>query len=458
MDTVKKFERKILNLKIYLPDEVNFIIKQLEKHNYSAFIVGGCVRDSILGRVPADFDIATSCMPNDIIKIFKNHPVIATGLNHGTVTVIVNKLPYEITTYRYDGKYSDNRRPDNVVFTSSISEDLSRRDFTINAMAYNPIIGLIDTFNGFADLEAQIIRCVGEPEQRFKEDALRMLRACRFYAQLDFKLEENTKKAIYNSHELLKNISKERIRDELNKILLSFKPDVLNMLIELGLNKYIIPELEKCRDVSQYTQHGTCDIFHNVSRGVLVIEKNIILKLTMLLHDIGKAYTKTIDENGICNFYAHSEISAKIAGLILNRLKYSTFTKSAVVELILNHENKIKPCKKSIRGWLNKLGEDKLQLLLKVKEANVVSQNSGNIVEQLKNIDETRILLSEILNNNECYRKKDLKINGNDLIQQGLFQNKDIGKILNELVEIVLDDPRLNTRDFLLNYIKKKYI
>jgi len=306
--------------KIVFPDNVSFIINKLNTHGFEAFIVGGCVRDSILGRTPNDWDITTNALPQHIKSIFEK--TYDTGIRHGTVSVAVDGENIEVTTYRIDGGYSDHRRPDSVKFTSNLKEDLARRDFTINAIAYHPEEGLVDYFEGLKDLESGVIRAVGDAEQRFHEDALRMLRTIRFSAQLGFNIERATFDAIARSAGLIKNISSERIRDEINKILISQNPMYFDYLYETGLLHHIIPELTVCYQTRQNNPYHVYNVAGHIMHTVNSVKNTSILRWTMLLHDIGKPSQMTTDDKGIDHFYGHQEVSAELADVILNRLRF----------------------------------------------------------------------------------------------------------------------------------------
>lgn len=440
-------------MKIVMPKDVNFIIDELHKHNKEAYAVGGCIRDCILGRKPNDWDITTSSMPEEVISYFDK--TIPTGLKHGTVTVVVNGNNYEVTTFRIDGNYEDNRHPDNVYFVSDISYDLERRDFTINAMAYNNEKGLLDLFNGIDDLKNKIIKTVGEPKKRFNEDALRMMRAVRFAAQLKFKIDENTKAAIKELNENIKNVSIERIRSEFDKILLS-NSNYIYDLYDLGLLQYFLKEV--C-DLNSCSQNHPCHIY-NVFNHTLVALKNIpnklTLKLAMLLHDTGKIKCKTTDENGIDHFYKHALVSVDIAYKVLKRMKYDNKTIKDVILLIKYHDAEIYSIK-SIKKMLNRIGCDLFCDLLYIKKADLLGKNPIYHKEGLEKLKYIKNAYNEIINSKECFNIKDLKINGKDLIDIGVTKGKDIGLILNFLLEKVIEEPSINNKDHLLKISKRYY-
>lgn len=439
-------------MKIILPQDVQYILNTLHQHNHQAYIVGGCVRDNLLNKEPKDYDITTSALPEQTLEIFNNHNTIPTGLQHGTITLMLNNIPYEITTFRNDGEYTDNRRPNSVTFTSNLHEDLSRRDFTINSMAYNEQEGLIDPFNGQRDLQLCIIQCVGNPNERFQEDSLRMMRAIRFASRFKFHIHLDTFKAIKANSHLIQNISNERIQSELNQILLgSFY--YIDLLSIVNLLQYILPELQNCIDVKQNNPYHIFDVYLHILATVYTIEPTLHLRLTMLLHDIAKPLTKTTDDNSIDHFYGHNTLGADLATTILKRLRYDNNTIIKVRDLILYHDAEIHPTKKAIKRWLNKTSEETVRNLLKVKEADMLAQNPIYYQDRHDKLEQIEILLDEILQEQQCFSKKDLAINGNDLIAMGIKQGEEIGKIIDELVEYVIDNPDMNTKDKLIEYV-----
>lgn len=436
-------------MQINIPQKVEYVIEQLNQNGFEAYVVGGCVRDSLLNREPKDWDITTNATPLQVKNIFNK--TIDTGIQHGTVIVMIDKEGFEVTTYRVDGKYSDNRRPDNVQFTNSLKEDLSRRDFTINALAYNHIEGIIDYFDGINDINNKIIRCVGNLDDRFNEDALRMLRACRFCSQLNFDLEYDVIYSMIKNSRLISNISKERIQSELNKILLSQNLNGLYHIIQSDLLDYIIPELTDCFGCEQNNPYHIYSVGLHILKSVEFIENHLHLKLAMLFHDIAKPQCKTLDENNRGHFYGHAALSSQIAQKILNRLRYDNYTIMKVRDLILYHDSEIADNKKSVKRWLNKIGEENFKDLIKVREADIKAQNLDYYQDRHEKYERINTILEEVLNTKECFSVKDLAINGNDLIQLGYKEGKEIGNKLKELLEIVLDNPESNKKDALLN-------
>nr|WP_034869297.1 HD domain-containing protein [Clostridium lundense] len=443
-------------MKINIPKSVEFIINTLEEANYESYVVGGCVRDSILNKIPNDWDITTNAKAEQVEEIFQHRgfKVIETGIKHGTVTIMMDNIGYEVTTYRIDGEYLDGRHPDKVEFTTSLKEDLSRRDFTINAMAYNHTEGVVDYFEGIKDLENEIIRCVGKPLKRFSEDALRMMRAVRFSAQLGFKIEDNTENAIRSLSSNIRFVSVERIKEEFDKILLSDNVDKIHSLNCYGLMTHFLPEYDICEATSQNNPYHIFDVATHLICSVENIEKNLYLRLTMLLHDICKPQCKTTDELGIDHFYIHAHKSAEKAREILKRMKYDNKTIERVYTLIQCHDYEVYS-NKSIKKLLNKIGEELFVDLLKVKEADIKAQNPRFYEERHMKLLEIEKKLNSILQQRQCFSLKDLDVNGKDLIELGLAQGKEIGKMLNELLEIVMENPELNNKEELINIIKK---
>ncbi len=445
-----------VNMKIELPQKVDYIINELMKNGYEAYAVGGCIRDSILGKEPEDWDITTSAKPQEVKKIFRR--TIDTGIVHGTVTVMLEKEGYEVTTYRIDGEYEDNRRPKTVEFTVDLIEDLKRRDFTINAMAYNKQKGLVDVFSGLSDLQNGIIRCVGSASERFDEDALRILRAIRFSAQLGFEIEKKTLEAVTAKAANLEAISAERIRVELNKLIMSPHPEKLIDAQKSGITKVVFPEFDTMMNTEQNNPHHIHSVgIHSIKAvkeaGNVADSFNqkelLILRWTMLLHDIEKPNCKTTDQKGD-HFYGHPEKSAETARLILRRLKFDNETIDMVFRLIKWHDYKFSLTPQAMRRAVNKIGTDIFELLFEVKAADTLAQNPNTWKEKLDNLNQAKIIYHDIKSNQECVNLKMLKINGKDLISIGFKPGKEMGEILNRLLEQVLENPRLNEKEILL--------
>lgn len=435
-------------MKITLPEKVNQIIHTLEQHGYEAYAVGGCVRDSLLGRIPDDWDITTSATPEQTKSLFPR--TFDTGIEHGTITVLVDKDAFEVTTYRVDGKYEDSRHPSEVTFTRCLSEDLLRRDFTINAMAYNDKEGLVDIFGGLADLEQKTIRCVGNAGERFGEDALRILRAVRFAAQLGFAIEEETKEGIRELAPTLANISAERIQVELVKMLVSQNPGLLRMAYELGITKVILPEFDRMMETTQETPHHKYSVGEHTLKAIEVIRADKVLRLTMLLHDTGKPELKTVDETGRAHFKKHELRSAEMTKEILRRLKFDNDTLHKVVKLVEYHDYRMPAEPKNVRRAMNKISEELFPYYLEVREADTFAQSEYKQKEKLQNIRDIRVCYEEILAKKECVSLKSLAVTGSDLIADGMKPGKEIGEVLSKLLEMVIEHPEYNTKAKLL--------
>lgn len=435
-------------MKIKLPEKVNTIIHTLQNHGFEAYAVGGCVRDSILGREPDDWDITTSATPQETKALFAK--TFDTGIEHGTITVLIDKDAFEVTTYRVDGKYEDSRHPSEVIFTRCLSEDLLRRDFTINAMAYNETEGLVDIFGGMEDLQNKVIRCVGDAKSRFGEDALRILRAVRFAAQLGFEIEDETKRGIVELAPTLANISAERIQVELIKMLVSPNPSLFRVAHELGITKVILPEFDEMMATEQETPHHKYNVGEHTIRAIENIRADKVLRMTMLFHDIAKPRMKTVDEKGVAHFKMHDVTGAEMTKQILKRLKFDNDTMNKVVKLVQYHDYRMPAEPKNVRRAMNKIGEDLFLLYLEVREADTLAQSEYLQEEKLQNIKDVRACYEEILEKKECVSLKTLAITGRDLIENGMQPGKEIGAILNQLLEIVIEHPEYNTKDMLL--------
>ncbi|MFV0362590.1 MAG: CCA tRNA nucleotidyltransferase [Suipraeoptans sp.] len=442
-------------MKIEMPKKVNLIIDQLSKNGYEAFAVGGCVRDKILGRIPEDWDITTSAQPLEVKHIFKR--TVDTGIEHGTVTVLIGDEGFEVTTYRIDGEYEDSRHPTSVSYTRSLREDLLRRDFTINAMAYNNEEGLVDEFEGLKDINNKVIRCVGDAKSRLSEDSLRILRGVRFAAQLNFTIEENTQQAMRELAPRLKNISEERIQVELIKMVTSNYPERITEAYNLGITKEFIPEFDDMMKTKQETPHH----MYNVGQHTICALKNVrndkILRLTMLFHDMGKPEYKTMDEDGVAHFKKHAIGSEELARKVMNRLKFDNETKRKVMKLVFYHDYRMPATAVNVRRAMNKIGTDLFPLYLEVRRADTLAQSTYLREEKLANINEIEELYKEIVINRECVQVGDLSLNGKDLIALGAKQGRQIGDILKYLLEIVIENPEKNTKEELTKEVKDKF-
>ncbi|AVP63888.1 HD domain-containing protein [Clostridium sporogenes] len=444
------------NIKIQIPKGVKYIINTLQENNHEAYIVGGAVRDSLLERKVNDWDITTSANPQEVVNIFENlrYKIIPTGLKHGTVTILINSIGYEITTFRIDGEYEDNRHPKEVKFTSNLKEDLKRRDLTINAMAYNDKTGLVDYFNGLEDLNNKIVRCVGNSKDRFNEDSLRMLRCIRFASQLNFDMEKSTKFNIRELSKNINNVSMERIRDELCKILVSSQPVYgIRNIVELNLVDYIIPELKDCVGFQQHNKHHDKDVYGHILSVVENVPNKLELRLAALLHDIGKPKCFSIGDNGQGHFYGHQKISADMTKDILKRLKFDNKTIDKVDKLVYNHMTRYNKLRiPSIKKFINKVGIDNLDDLFELQIADI--KGSAKEYHSFDNVLNLKIKCEKILSEKQPLTIKDLDIDGHDLMKLGIKQGKEIGIVLNKLLDIILENPNLNNKEDLIKIVE----
>lgn len=443
-------------MEIHIPTGARKIIARLEQHGYEAYIVGGCVRDSLMGKRPSDWDICTSARAEEMMALFEDKRVIPTGIQHGTLTILAEDGAYEVTTFRIDGEYLDHRHPKSVAFTRELAEDLSRRDFTINAMAWHPERGLIDLFGGVEDLRDRLVRAVGDPVQRFNEDGLRMLRMVRFATVLDFDYDPATYDAVRKQGHLLQYISKERIQVELNKILLAAHPARgLEDLYTLGMYPYIIPLMCHTVGFAQRGGHHFLDVFEHSLLAVGVIAPELVLRLTMLLHDIGKPFVWDSSESlSYDRFDDHAAVSAKLAGKILRDLKYDNATRKDVVELIAHHNDILLPDPVNVRRALARLGEVQTRRLVQVKVADLIAHDlAGEREKILALFAEISDVIDEVVARGECTSVKALAIGGQDMMALGL-SGRAIGQMLNAALELVLEKPKMNTRETLLNWVR----
>ena len=451
---------------MHLPEAVKYIIDELNHHGHDAYAVGGCVRDALLGREPEDWDVTTSAEPQEIKAIF---PVtIDTGIKHGTVTVRLDGENYEVTTFRTDGNYADHRRPEEVYFTKSLEEDLLRRDFTINAMAWSGD-HLVDLYGGQQDLAEGIIRCVGDPFERFTEDALRILRAFRFAAQLSvphtpkagekedgglraadhFVIEPKTREAIKAHRADLRYISAERIQTEMTKILTSPHPEIIRDMYELGVTEVILPEFDPLMKVEQRNPHHCLSVGEHTIKSMQEIEPTPVLRWTMLIHDTGKAVCHQF-EDGKDKYKGHSKVSEQYARDIMNRMKMDNATSRAVTKLVRVHDDRILAEPRTVRRAINRIGEDLFEEYCKVRRADVLAQSMYLREEKIKNLDDIDALYRQILAEKQCVSLKDLAVTGNDLIAEGVAPGPEIGEILQQMLERVIDDPAMNEKETLL--------
>lgn len=431
-----------------LPKSVNQIINSLRAAGHDAYAVGGCVRDALLGRVPQDWDITTSAKPEVVKSLFSR--TVDTGIEHGTVTVMIGRVGYEVTTYRIDGEYTDGRHPNGVTYTDSLLEDLKRRDFTINAMAYNEERGLVDAFEGEKDLARNIIRCVGDARERFAEDALRMLRAVRFSAQLDFSIEEHTAQAVRELSGTLAKVSAERIQAELIKILVSDHPEGLRRAWELGLTAVFLPELDEMMRAPQNNKHHCYSVGEHTLHALQEVRGDRVLRLAVLLHDVAKPVCTSEDEKGRQHFHGHPERGADMARQILRRLKFDNDTTAAVCALVRYHDERPPLQERALRRFVSRVGQERIPDLLAVKRADVLAQSLYHRQEKLEYVEELTRRYARFLEEGQCLKKQDLAVGGRDLIALGMEPGPGLGTVLDALFEQVLDDPALNTREKLL--------
>lgn len=434
---------------MHLPQNALFCIRRLNEAGHACYAVGGCVRDSLLGLQPNDYDLTTSAHPDEIKRIFADHPQIHAGEKHGTIGIIFDREVYEITTFRTEGGYQDSRHPDWVEFVPEVREDLARRDFTVNAMAYTPGSGYCDPFGGQKDLQSKTLRAVGDPRKRFSEDALRILRGVRFCVTYDLTPEVETAKAMAELAPLMEKLARERVFEELCKLLPRIQPH--QMVAFAPIFTQVIPELVPAIGFEQHNPHHIYDIYTHIAHVVAAVPPSLPLRWAALLHDIGKPETFTLDEKGCGHFYGHAAASSKIADSVLRRLKAPTLLRERVVTLVSQHMNYAEPDKKQLRRRLSRLGEETLQDLLLLQEADTCSKGVIREKEQRYFLD-IREMLDQIRSENACLKIKDLAVNGHDLMALG-HSGPQIGIILNSLLEAVLEEQIPNEKAALLGYI-----
>ncbi len=436
-----------------LPEHVSEILHTLTKAGHEAYAVGGCVRDALLGRTPEDWDITTSARPEEVKALFRR--TIDTGIQHGTVTVMLGKEGFEVTTYRIDGEYEDGRHPKEVLFTPSLREDLKRRDFTINAMAYHPDQGLVDLFGGAGDLEAKVIRAVGVPKERFQEDALRILRAIRFAAQLGFSIEEHTLQAISSFAARLELVSRERIQVELTKLLKSDHPGQFRLVYETGITKILFPRFDEMMALPQNNPYHCYSVGEHTLKMMECIEPDPILRWCALLHDTGKTTTYSTGGDGIDHFYGHGMASAAFAREFLRDLRFDNDTIESVFLLTKYHDYSFDMTKHNLRRAMYKVGNERFPLLLKLVRADTLAKSAYAQEKLLPRIDRLEEMYAEILAAADCTDLKHLAVNGRDLIAAGMKPGPLMGETLNRLLMLVLEHPEYNTKEILLSYWKE---
>ncbi len=432
-----------------LSDGAAYIISRLTEAGFEAYAVGGCVRDILMGTEANDYDITTSATTDEIKSVFSCDRIIETGIKHGTVTVLVGSIPFEVTTYRLETVYSDNRHPDEVIFTRKLSDDLSRRDFTVNSIAYNEQNGFVDLFGGKKDIENKIIRCVGNPRIRFEEDSLRILRGIRFASTLGFEIEEETKKAMLECRKLIKNISHERVFTELSKMLCG--KNIRSILTEFApVLGEVIPEIN---DMQGFLQHNFHHIYDVLTHTAVVVDSTppiLHLRLAALFHDIGKPYCFSLDENGVGHFYSHASKSAEIAAMRLTDLRCDNKTRDAVIRLIKAHDTPIEESERIIKRRLNSMGEELFFDLISLKRADTAGL-APEFNERNAHFDRLEEMAWEILEKEDCFSLKHLAVDGMDMMELGL-KGKEIGEMLQRLLEAVIDGRCENDREKLIQY------
>lgn len=439
---------------ITVPDYALAVVERLESRGYEAYVVGGCVRDSLLGREPNDWDVCTNALPEDVLRVFRRFHVIKTGLQHGTVTIMSDRQPVEVTTFRVDGNYSDNRHPDSVSFVSRVEEDLARRDFTINAIAYSPTRGLVDAFGGQEDLAAGLIRCVGEPDARFHEDGLRILRALRFAARFGFAIERETAASVRRNRHLLENVSAERIFKELKGILVG--AGVLDMLLAFPeVFSCIIPELTPTIGFDQRTPYHCHDVWTHSAHAVAAAPADEVLRLTMLLHDVGKPSCFSLGEDGRGHFYGHPSAGEKLTKGLLQRLKSDNATLSTVCTLVRVHDMTMPTTVSGMRKLLGKLGEENVRRLLDVQRADHAAHSDYDRASGAVLIRDAAELLEDVLEMEPAFTVKDLAINGNTLMQLGMKPGPAMKQVLETLLSAVQEEKLNNTPEALTAKVRE---
>ncbi len=435
-------------MKITMPRPVLWAIQRLEERGYQAYAVGGCVRDALLGRTPKDWDIATSASPEEMKRVFSGEKLLETGIQHGTLTLLRENMPLEITTFRIEGNYSDRRHPDSVAFTDSLKEDLRRRDFTVNAMACHPDLGLFDDWGGLEDLKNGRLRCVGEAEKRFQEDALRILRGLRFASELGFSIEEETKKAVHCQKDSLRYVAAERLAAELDRLLIG--KNAVSVLREyVDVIGVFLPELLPMVGFNQKNPHHDRDVWEHTLGALEESPMDLTVRLAVLFHDVGKPSTFTMDENGIGHFYGHAKRGAEMTAPALERLRYDKATKELVVKLVEEHNLFLEPNSRAVKRAMNRYGE-RFPLLLQIKRADIFGQSPAYFQENIVWLERIEALTTEIRRRGECFQQKDLRINGNDLLEIGIPKGKAIGESLQWLLNQVIEDRVPNSREKLL--------
>lgn len=439
-----------------LPLDVKMILNKLNDKGFESYVVGGCVRDTLLGKTPKDWDICTNAKPEDTMAVFKGYNIIPTGLQHGTITVMVNNEGYEITTYRVDGDYSDGRHPDSVSFTSNLAEDLARRDFTINAMAYSELEGLVDLYGGIQDLKNGVIKCVGKPLDRFSEDALRIMRAMRFASVLNFKIDLKTKKAMIELYKNLDLIAKERINVEFSKLLMGAgNAKILDEYVDII--GFIIPEVKPMLGFNQNNPYHYLDVWEHTLKVVENVNRtDLSLVLSAFFHDIAKPSVYT-EAEGVGHFYKHPLVSMDMTEVILRRLKFSNDIIEEVLTLVKYHDIEFVNSNRFIRRMLNKMSKETFEKLIELKKGDILGQSKMYTEKRINKMNEIMQTLSVFDFKTECFSLKQVKLNGNDLAGMGFKPGKIMGVILNELLEKIVEEELVNDHAVLKQYVLDNY-
>lgn len=437
-----------------MTDGAKTALKYLKKAGYPSYLVGGCVRDTVMGIEPGDIDITTPALPEQVKEVFSCFHVIETGMKHGTVTVMINHEPIEITTFRVESGYSDNRHPDSVAFSARLSDDLSRRDFTVNALCYSEESGLIDMFGGVDDIKSKTIRCIGNPNERFREDSLRILRALRFASKLGFMIEPGTEKAMHECKNLMLNLSAERIYSELKKIICGkYAGKTIENYYDILVT--VMPEIGMMKGFDQHNFHHIYDVLEHTVRVVDAVRPEAYMRFAALFHDCAKPDCQTFDEAGVGHFYSHASKGAKKAQQALERLKADNLTKDRVIKLVKIHDSPIEADERTVRRKLLKLGEPLLRDLIELQRADNLAQNPEFLSRQ-SHFDELERLTNSVVEQSQCFSLKQLDADGNDMISLG-YKGREIGRALNILLNAVIDGKVENKKANLLSFLESRY-
>lgn len=440
-------------MKIALPEDVRLILTTLKQNGFECFCVGGCVRDSLSNREVNDWDFTTNATPDEIERCFSSYRTIDTGKKFGTICVVINSQNYEITTYRIDAEYKDSRHPESVRFSKNLKDDLSRRDFTVNALAYNDEVGVVDEYGGLSDLSMGVIRCIGDADERFNEDALRILRALRFASTYGYSIEQKTSESILKNRENLCDIATERITKELTKLLCGDNVDFI-------LRRYrdvfavIIPQISTMFNFNQNTKHHNKDLWRHTVSAVKQTPPDPIFRMAMLLHDIGKPMTEHKDKKGASHFPNHPKLSCAMAKTILTNLRFPNDFISTVTLLIENHDNRYTPDAPMIKRCMRDLGVENTRKLLIIQRADILAQSGYKRAEKLSTLDSVTEEFERIINDNECFSLDTLAVNGKDIIHLGVVKGEKIGEILRILLDSVIDSKLKNEKSELLDFVK----